>query len=227
MILMKVVLYLYVTMNKNELKQLIKECIKEWGMACQTEDSSPKEEASDLDIKALDIADLKKLAANPDPRMVKMYSGSKLGYVDMLRKKIEKLEDDYERELDIAELKRLVANPDPRMVKMYSGNKLGYVDMLRKKIEKLELEDGCEFCGKGDNKHDKDCETISEQIYGNDENFVGSGVSNWEEALQSTKVYNIEVSGDKKSIIFKLIDGGVAEIVSSGPMVMKPISHVN
>ena len=181
MILMKVVLYLYVTMNKNELKQLIKECIKEWGMACQTEDSSPKEEASDLDIKALDIADLKKLAANPDPRMVKMYS----------------------------------------------GNKLGYVDMLRKKIEKLELEDGCEFCGKGDNKHDKDCETISEQIYGNDENFVGSGVSNWEEALQSTKVYNIEVSGDKKSIIFKLIDGGVAEIVSSGPMVMKPISHVN
>jgi hypothetical protein len=174
-------IYLYVTMNKNELKQLIKECIKEWGMACQTEDSSPKEEASDLDIKALDIA----------------------------------------------ELKRLVANPDPRMVKMYSGNKLGYVDMLRKKIEKLELEDGCEFCGKGDNKHDKDCETISEQIYGNDENFVGSGVSNWEDALQSTKVYNIEVSVDKKSIIFKLIDGGVAEIVSSGPMVMKPISHVN
>ena len=70
-------------------------------------------------------------------------------------------------------------------------------------------------------------EVLNEQSYGNDANFVNSDVSGWIKVLQDTKLYNIEVSSDKRRITFKLIDGGVAEIVSSAPMEMKPIAHVN
>lgn len=63
--------------------------MKEWGMSVE---SNPAEEAADLDIKKLDIEDMKRLIANPDPRMVKMYSKNKLGYVDMLKKKLAALE---------------------------------------------------------------------------------------------------------------------------------------
>ena len=51
----------------------------------------PKKAAEELDIKKLDIEDLERLIANPDPRMVKMYVNNKIGYVDMLKNKLAKL----------------------------------------------------------------------------------------------------------------------------------------
>jgi len=58
--------------------------VKEWGMPVEGE-----VDKANIDINKLEISDLEKLLANPDPRMVKMYGGTK--YQDMLRKKIEKL----------------------------------------------------------------------------------------------------------------------------------------
>ena len=62
---------------------------------------------------------------------------------------------------------------------------------------------------------------------GNDANFANTEVSNWLETLQSTKVYNIEQSTDKKQIVIKLVDGGVATLSSATPIKMHKIVHSN
>lgn len=70
-------------------------------------------------------------------------------------------------------------------------------------------------------------EVLSEQPYGNDANFANSIVSDWENAFQTTKLYNIELTNGGKRVIFKLVDGGVVEITSSSPMTLSPIKHEN
>ena len=75
--------------------------IKEWGM--------PVEDAKSVDVKVLDIADLEKLLANPDPERVKDY-GSMNNYKKMLQKKIASLKSGAVNESGDVTIDSLVGN---------------------------------------------------------------------------------------------------------------------
>jgi hypothetical protein len=70
-------------------------------------------------------------------------------------------------------------------------------------------------------------EVIQEVSATAEENVANSVISNWKETLGTTKVYNIEISSDSRTLTIKLIDGGTAQISSQTPLILKPFNHVN
>lgn len=58
-------------------------------------------------------------------------------------------------------------------------------------------------------------------------NKANNILNTWLENLQSTRVFNIDVSLDGRIVKFKLTDGGILEMQSQSPITFKANKHVN
>ena len=187
--------------NPKFVKKIQKDIEKKYDVSLGTVPESVLGEASE---KQLLIKDLKMLIKNPDPRMVKMYGGGNK-YVDMLKKKLTKLESI--EEATTAQLSKLSKQDLLDLIKVFKGVTRGKktVSMLAKELslrknETVEEDAVSRAKEKAalKKKHDAEREAEKEEI---------KSINSEEVEVEESKVFDkLKFKGADKKLALSVVD---------------------